>query len=387
MTDETADEPADGTADETASDARRRAGALSRDDRGVVGPLKGYHHETYAFPLPPENPLHPRFERGKLRAPRPGALWYDRRCFASEDRLLIALHGRISRIPETVEVAENVFLQGFIEGRPLGGRTLGSRSLGGGALPVRSLSLRHERQLGRLFQELVSIKTDELDQVPRTCDPGGPPADSEDSTGFLRRLIEFTRERVHGDNADTYGELFDRLGVRVSALDALVSGPGDELTNRPFTLVHGDLHRHNFIVDTEGDLWTIDWELAMIGDPLYELATHLHLMRYGQREAQSISLRWATAVESVLPGSSRAWVRDLPRLLRYKRVQSVFTDVIRAARVLGPRTDPHLRALPRAAWKVRRALAAARGPLGLTSVPTLPQVMSVYGNWLRSAGG
>ncbi|CAM5643364.1 hypothetical protein SGRIM128S_09667 [Streptomyces griseomycini] len=34
-----------------------------------------------------------------------------------------------------------------------------------------------------------------------------------------------------------------------------------------------------FIVDPQGGLWVIDWELAMIGDPLYDLATHLHLMR------------------------------------------------------------------------------------------------------------
>ncbi|MCM2394256.1 phosphotransferase [Streptomyces albipurpureus] len=362
--------------DETASAAHRQAVELSNGDGEVFGPLKGYHHETYAFSLPEGNPLCARYKRGKLRAPRLGVFWYDRRCFASEDRLLTALQGRISRIPDTVEVAENIFLQGFVEGAP--------PSVG--ALPGRPLIARQERQLMQLFQELVTVKASELDGVPRTCEPARPCADSDDSTAFLQRMIDFTEDHVYRDGLDEYGEIFDRLGVRGVSLEAL-RAPVRPFTARPFTLVHGDLHRRNFIVDTMGDLWTIDWELAMIGDPLYELATHLHLMRYSRRDAQRIGGLWARAVESMLPGSARGWERDLPHLLAYKRTQSVFTDVIRTARALGAGTDPHWTGLPAAAWKVRRALVAARRPLRLREVPNLPQVMAVYTDWLRARGG
>lgn len=358
---------------ETPSVTRRQAGELSVDAREVEGPLKGYHHEAYAFPLPPENPLSARWARGKLRAPRPGVLWFDRRCFDSEDRLLIALQGRIARIPETVEVVPDVFLQGFVEGR----------SLGAGPLPGRTLSSRHESQLAQLFQEVVAIRTDELDRLVRTCAPGGHPAADGDSAAFLNRLIDFTAEDVHDRHVRRYGALFKALGVRRSALDAL-RGPAGRLTCRPYTLVHGDLHRSNFIAAEDGDLWTIDWELAMIGDPLYELATHLHLMRYTQRDADRIGALWAQAVEAARPGAARAWRQDLPHLLAYKRTQSVFTDVIRAAEALGPRDDPNWRLLPRAAWRVWRALAAAAGPLKPESVPTLAQVVSAYTNWLRA---
>lgn len=358
---------------ETASEARRRAGELSRDDSEVEGPLEGHHHETYAFPLPAENPLSAYYARGKLRSPRPGVLWFDRRCFTSEDRLLIALQDRIARIPRTVEVAPNIFLQGFIEGR----------SLGAGPLPGRSLSSRHEVQLGRLFQQLVAIKADELGGVQRTCTPGAHPA-PQDTTAFLNLLIDFTGEHVYDPNAQRYGELFEALGVRRQALDALRL-PEGRLTRRPFTLVHGDLHRHNFIVADDGDLWTIDWELAMIGDPLYELATHVHLMRYSHREAARIGELWSQAVDDARPGAAQAWRQDLPYLLAYKRTQSVFTDVIRAAEALGPHNDPNWRLLPRLAWRVWRVLAAARKPLGLESVPTPARVASVYTSWLKAS--
>ncbi|MFI6288063.1 phosphotransferase [Streptomyces sp. NPDC051018] len=371
---------------ELASDVRRRAGELSHDGQDVEGPLKGYHNETYAIPLPPENALSRRFARGKYRAPRPGVLWYDRRCFASEDRLLLALQGRITRIPEVVEISENVFVQGFVEGRPLGGGTLSGRSL----------SAHHERQLGRLFQELVTFGTGALGSVPRTdCAPGDHPRSEDTPTAFLNRLIDFTLTQVHDENVKVYGTLFEGLGASRDALERLRT-PAGLLGHRPFTLVHGDLHRHNFIVDRAGDLWTIDWELAMIGDPLYDLATHFHLMGYSPRAERRVADLWVAAMESAWsPESTKGWEADLARLLAYKRVQSVFTDVVRAAKVLETgaqgqeapgRTDGNWRVL-RAARKVRRALVAARVPLGLPAVPTLTQVRTVYLNWLRASEG
>lgn len=359
---------------DAASDVRRRAVGLSGDDRGVVGPLKGHHHETYAFPLPAESRLSTRFTHGKLREPRPGLLWFDRRCFDSEDNLLIALQGRIERIPECVNVEGNVFLQGFIEGR----------TLGSGPLRSRTLSTRHANQLCQLFRELVAIKTDELNGVKRVCSAEDRPEDG-DTVGFLDRLIHFTEHQVYRRHVDQYGTLFEQLGVHSAALDGL-RARSKQLGPRPFALIHGDLHRHNFIVDGAGDLWTIDWELAMIGDPLYELATHLHLMSYPQREEFRIAELWQREVESVLPGGSRDWDRDLPHLLAYKRTQSVFTDVIRTALALGPGPEPNWRVLPRAAWKLQRALATAQEPLSLRSVPTLRQVMSAYTSWSRSSG-
>src|SRR5215218_2908973 len=75
------------------SPVRRRAVELSSDVTGIIGPLSGYHHEAYAFPLPPDAPLRTRygFGWGKLRVPRSGLFWFDRRCFRSEDLLLRAL--------------------------------------------------------------------------------------------------------------------------------------------------------------------------------------------------------------------------------------------------------------------------------------------------------
>ncbi|MFD4692735.1 phosphotransferase family protein [Streptomyces sp. NPDC058463] len=350
--------------------AAERAG-LDYGDRAIEGPLQGYHHETYVIPLPPGGDPGARPRRGKVREPRPGLFWYDRRCFRSEELLLRALQGRVRRIPEIVE-AGAARLQVFIEGS----------TLGQGVLPSGPLSDRHRGQLRQLFGELAAVKTDEID-IGRICRPEDRPEEG-DCAGFLVSLIAFTQERVYREHGAPYHALFDRLGVSDAALEEL-KRRARGLRSRPFVLVHGDLHRANFIVDLRGDLWTIDWELAMIGDPLYDLATHLHLMRYADEEREEICGIWEAAVEGARPEATSGWRRDLPVLLDYKRAQSVYTDVIRGALVLEqPAGGPNRHLLPGVAEQVRQALAAAQPLFGPQAAPTHRQVMDAYEQWFGS---
>ncbi|MEU8674319.1 aminoglycoside phosphotransferase family protein [Streptomyces sp. NPDC048560] len=354
-------------------EVRSRAAAtagLGDTSPAIEGPLKGHHNETYVIPLPGGA------RRFKVREPRPGLLWFDRRCFASQDRLLQELDGRISRIPEIVTVGEGVLLQGFIEGR----------TLGRGVLAGKALSPRHCGQLGQLFSELVSVDIDSVG-AQRICEEADRPGDG-DTAGFLGRLITFTEQQVYLRHGAPYHSLFEELRVDDSALHGL-RRRADGLARRSFALVHGDLHRYNFVVDRAGgDLWTIDWELAMIGDPLYDLATHLHLMRYPQKEAERIARLWAGAVEEVRPGCVKGWGEDLDVLRSYKRAQSVYTDVIRGAVALEqPGGRLNWGRLPLVAHRVREVLDDAGEVLGATAVPTLPEVMAAYVRWFRDRPG
>ncbi|MEU7584116.1 phosphotransferase [Streptomyces sp. NPDC041068] len=353
---------------ESTSAARERAALVSGGERALVGPLKGYHHETYVFPLP-DAPSGAGRSRWKCREPRRNLLWFDRRCFRSEEDLVRALWGHITRIPEVIDVGE-FGLQKFIEGR-----TLGSRFKFGDVIPERMVD-----QIVELFEELTAVDPEKL-TVDRRCVREDRPPDG-DSEGFIERLICFTEEQVYERNKQRFGALFHALGIGERCFERLrrnVSG----MTERPFALLHGDLHRENFIVDAEGRLWTIDWELAMVGDPLYDLATHLHLMRYRPDQAEEVTRRWREAVEDVRPGSSRGWERDLPILLDYKRAQSVFTDVIRAALTLDTRPGLLWWPLFHAGRKIQGVLARARGALGLDEVPTQWQVMEALRGWAR----
>ncbi|MEU6991686.1 phosphotransferase [Streptomyces sp. NPDC046465] len=354
---------------EPTSLARERAALVSGGEQALVGPLKGYHHETYVFPLPAADPTAPVLSRWKCREPRRNLLWFDRRCFASEEELVRALAGYVTRIPEVIDVGE-IGLQKFIEGR-----TLGSRHKVGDVVPEPLIA-----QIVELFEELAAVDPEKL-SVERSCVREDRPAD-RDTRGFLERLICFTEEQVHRRNEGRFGELFRALGIDEDCLGRLRRNVSD-MTPRPFGLLHGDLHRENFIVDPEGRLWTIDWELAMVGDPLYDLATHLYLMRYRPEQERDMARRWCEAVEQVRPGSSDGWEDDLPVILDYKRAQSVFTDVIRAALTLDTRPGLSWWPLIHAGRKVHGVLTRARTALDLRDVPSQWQVMEALRGWAR----
>ncbi|MFF4837235.1 phosphotransferase [Streptomyces sp. NPDC001315] len=346
--------------------ARRRADKMSGDASVVKGPLHGYHHETYVFPLSDGTRI------VKCREPRAQILWFDRRCFLSEEELLRALKGHIARVPDVVDI-EGMSLQGFIEGR-----TLGPRRWAGRRVPPAIVD-----QIVELFREMVRVTPDMLD-VERRCERSDRPEDG-DSDGFLERLIVFSEEQVYARNLADFQGLFRDLGVREDAFTRIrkhVSG----LKERPFCLLHADLHRENFIIDPQGRLWTIDWELAMLGDPLYDLATHLHLMRYPADQERLMVREWRRVVEGVRRGSAYGWEEDLSRVLDFKRAQSVFTDVIRVPLSLSDGADLNWVALPRAARKLRRILTAAARPLGLEQVPSAPQIMTAVARWHRERG-
>ncbi|CAL9496946.1 hypothetical protein SUDANB70_03367 [Streptomyces sp. enrichment culture] len=339
---------------------------MSGDASVVVGPLTGYHHETYVFPLPDPTGTGPQV-RWKCREPRRGLLWFDRRCFVSEELLLRSLQGRVTGIPEIIR-AGSTPLQRFVEGT-----TLGTLHEAGSAVPDQLTD-----QIVDRFRQLAALGVGDV-RARRRCRPEDRPADG-DTTGFLDRLLLFTERRVYRHNSKRFDTLFRGLGVDAPCFDRLRLRLRD-LTPRPFCLLHADLHRENLIVDPYGGLWTIDWELAMVGDPLYDLATHLHLMRYPAAQGEEMTARWREAVESVRPGASRGWEDDLPKLLAYKRAQSVFTDAIRACLSLETAPDDDPDTYDHTAVQLYHVLTAAADPLGLEAVPSPRDITSALTRW------
>ncbi|MFF7158705.1 phosphotransferase [Streptomyces sp. NPDC008139] len=357
----------------------------------VEGPLKGYHHQTYAVLLDPGSPFATDFRRLKLREPREGVYWYDMRWFSSEDLLLRRLNERhrdlFPYIPQVRELdvqGHRMAFLGFIEGVTLD-RAPDSR---GGRVAERFL-----RQIEDLFRSLAALDAEPLAAhggQPAPCGCEGREQDltrsgKGGSTAFLRGLTHFTvRHAYEGRQRASLHDLLVELGVPGNALNAFARAE-PELTDRPRALLHGDLHRKNFIVDRVGALWTIDWELALIGDPLYDLATHLHLMAYYPEQELEMVRRWERAVG---PDASAGARDDLPHYRAYKRVQSLCTDVIRAATRLvespdTPGTDTACLRLRGTAALVRKALDAALEPLGIEKAPPRQAVEDVFDAWWR----
>ncbi|WP_174184095.1 phosphotransferase family protein [Nocardia barduliensis] len=135
--------------------------------------------------------------------------------------------------------------------------------------------------------------------------------------------------RVHRESSAEFGELYRRLGVPDRPLETVLAS-WNTLQARPFRMVHADVHRKNMIV-RDGQVVFLDWEFALYGDPLYDVATHLHKMGYLPREQEAFLAEWIAAEPEAAVGE---WRRDLRIYLDHERVKSVIVDAVRYRKVL-----------------------------------------------------
>lgn len=218
-----------------------------------------------------------------------------------------------------------------------------------------------------------------LDALPRL--PANWP-ESGDSRGFLRHLAGLADRDIRQANLPVHGPLFRMLGIPDDGLTTLAARL-PAMTSRPYSLLHGDLHRGNVIIPFVRDspVRVVDWELATYGDPLHDLAVHLVRTRYPAYQEKQVIARWAEAMARTSPQSVRGLHEDLCHYLDFEHAQSVYPDVIRAAHEL--ERSPDRQHLADAVHRVHRALTVAAGPLAMRDVPDPAEIADVLDRWTR----
>ncbi|MEG3627523.1 phosphotransferase family protein [Streptomyces poriticola] len=143
------------------------------------------------------------------------------------------------------------------------------------------------------------------------------------------------------------------------------------MTARAPSLLHGDLNPWNLVRGERpgSALTVIDWEMAMVGDPLYDLVRHMHLTPTRPEIRDRMFRRWERNVPS---DCSRDWERDWRIYRRLETIRSAYVDLDRL--VTGVGLDaPNVR---RAVDSYAMTLSAATACLGLSarapSGPALP---------------
>ncbi|WP_399886364.1 phosphotransferase family protein [Streptomyces sp. BBFR51] len=238
--------------------------------------------------------------------------------------------------------------------------------------PLRNVGDELMRSFASFFARTARVPVAELPARPE-----GWPEDG-DTQGFLDWLVRFTEERVHRPNRDRFGALFDAVGVPEDAMVRFAANHRCRIS-RPFRLLHTDVHQANTVVRGRR-LAVIDWELAIFGDPLHDLATHLVRMAYDKQEQVRMTELWAEAMaEAGFTELTAGLHEDLPTYVAFEYAQSVFTDVLRAATDLPEDADTdHFQA---AADRVQRAIGRAREPLRLVDVPGREPVVEALRAW------
>ncbi|MFF9780574.1 aminoglycoside phosphotransferase family protein [Streptomyces sp. NPDC013978] len=305
-----------------------------------------------------------------VRAPRPDVIPVVIRTWPDEAELLDRLADVLPHVPRCLAKTPTATVLSYVEGTPL------SRLCPAGK-PLEPLWIS---ELAQLLASTTAVRRDALPALP----PGWP-SDDQDSQGYLRTLALLADAQIRKPSWKVYGGLFTALGVPEDAL-ARLAADVPSMTRRPYSLLHGDLHRDNVIVTEHGHprLVAVDWELATYGDPVHDLATHLVRTRYPEFQKESVIAAWAAAIEPIMPAAADGICEDLPHYIAFEQAQSVFPDVIRAVQSLpadpsrGGMKDTLLHEVESA---VLHALQAGAEPLNLQRLPSASRVRDILCNW------
>ncbi|MFI8537218.1 phosphotransferase family protein [Streptomyces aquilus] len=132
-----------------------------------------------------------------------------------------------------------------------------------------------------------------------------------------------------------------------------------QVGHREPALLHGDLNPWNLVRRPDRQALTIiDWEMAVVGDPLYDLVRHLHLTPTRPEIRERMFNRWALRLA---PEYTKGWRRDWGIYRWIEIVRSAYIDLDRL--VTGASLDaPNVR---RALDSYSTTLRAATASLGL----------------------
>ncbi|MFF8587226.1 aminoglycoside phosphotransferase family protein [Streptomyces althioticus] len=208
--------------------------------------------------------------------------------------------------------------------------------------PVHGL-LPHEAD--GLVDQLCALTQVDYNQIDPTA---GEPGFHRWLTAQLVRLVAELPRKTQ--------QLARQLGLPdAGRLDQILCR--QEVSHREPSLLHGDLNPWN-MVRWDGGLSIIDWEMALIGDPLYDLVRHMHLTPTRPEIRNRMFRRWE---RSLPPEYTRDWRKDWQVYRRLEVVRSAYIDLDRIVNCASL-DAPNVR---RAVSSYAVTLAVATGALGL----------------------
>ncbi|MEU7035932.1 aminoglycoside phosphotransferase family protein [Streptomyces sp. NPDC046237] len=248
-----------------------------------------------------------------IRIPLAAADSMDVRLWDEED-VLACIGPYVGHTPELRHVSRDPRFQvhHFIEGQ-----VLDSFSPRGSAVP------------SHVIDDVIGVM-DQLARIPVEKAPLLPAEwpDSGDSAGFGRLLTRLT-QRVYDTHRDEYAGVFAEFGIPAEPV-AVVEPLWDGLESRPFAVLHADLHRKNMIV-ADGLTWFLDWELALWGDPMYEIGIHFHKMDYPAEQQAEALRQWRARLPAQATVGPAA---DLELYVAHERIKSAIVDTVRYSKQL-----------------------------------------------------
>ena len=135
--------------------------------------------------------------------------------------------------------------------------------------------------------------------------------------GFFEYQILNTEE-IWNEYNTSYDVFYNLLGINKSTIFKLKQLSKKINFNRPLCLIHGDRHKNNMI-KKDNQVYYIDWELSCVGDLAYDIAFHIHQMKYSEADLKYFLLN----LEKRLPYEYKSDINDINIYLCFITMRSV----------------------------------------------------------------
>lgn len=184
--------------------------------------------------------------------------------------------------------------------------------------PGQEITENHIERITKFYKKVAQLELDVSDVISKDWPLKGP------QLIFLEKLFEKSWF-VYKDHQNTHRHIYEFLKLPEDPYAIFLKRAG-ELTKRPWRLIHSDLHRQNMIEKEDGQLIMIDWELALYGDILYCVASHLHRSRFFPDEKELIAKR---IYEALPQDFQKNYMKDLSFYLDFEALSSIIGDTVR----------------------------------------------------------
>lgn len=156
------------------------------------------------------------------------------------------------------------------------------------------------------------------------------------SSATVRNVLEWQRwlwgfhDSLFTSVAQQYGDRLAKIGLPSLKewwpYDRVIA---DEESCPFVTLLHADLHPDNLLTDGSR-VWVLDWELALVGDPVWDAATSLHRTHW--RNAQDEHVAEQLWLAALVAGGQKGAERRLRSYRSLEIWKSLLVDSVRYPR-------------------------------------------------------
>jgi len=199
-----------------------------------------------------------------------------------------------------------------------------------------------------------------------------------DCNSFFDRVANFNYS-LYAKYSLEYNDLFFQLGIP-SNTRQILEGKRKKLSRRSFALCHCDIHRKNCLIRND-TTYFIDWELALFGDPAYDIGVHLSKIEYqSDEEEEFLELLSKRTTKTFLNGI----IEDIQMYRDHEDVKAILISAIRYHKVIAMQKNNY-KLVEMLLTKYRKKLFKAEPILG-NKVLGFNELKKIFTNYNCKAG-